>query len=355
MTLDLASTTESTVFAPDEDIVVLASPIGRAVGVALLLVAAACASAWITWWSMHLAEGPIPIAVVLADSVGLLAGLGVAVGLLRTRHAVDGGVGPEHEFRYLDVIAAGHGVREARNVRRQLRVAIRRATSGRPAGSGDAALWGALAEGPRRIFQVLGLGLALLLGVRAPLPPAWVLAAVVVGLVAMSWSHRCLSGGAIRPGDRSRWAFASMGEVCVDDVDTHDLAPRRWVGVVAAIVLLCLAIALRGISDRWTHGLVSMGERDRAVLLCAALVFVVGSLITLRQMGEPELRNSHLVARRLEERTARQLVLAGAVVLGVIGFLAGVLPGHVDAAEDDVPGVEQITDRDAFDRIRRGG
>ncbi len=352
--LEATSTIGRSVDDGDDALVLLATWRGRVAGVALLLLASASASAWITWWVLHLGAGPVPLAIATLDTVGLLAGIGVAIGLVRSRHAVDRHA-DDDEFRYLDVIAAGHGVRHARHIRRQLRLAVRDATSGRPARSRDAALWGALADGPRRIGQVGGLGIALLLGMSAPLPPAWAVGALVAGLVSMSWSHRCLSGGVIRPGDRMRWAFASMGEVFAGGGDENDLAPRRWVGVVGAAVMLCLAIALRGISDRWTHGLAPMERNDRVVLLTGALVLVAGALVTLKQMGEPELRNSHLVARRLEERTARQLVLGGAVVLGVLGFLAGVLPGHVDAADDDVPGVERITDRDAIGGVRHGG
>ena len=59
----------------------------------------------------------------------------------------------------------------------------------------------------------------------------------------------------------------------------------------------------------------------------------------------PQLDNAHLVSRRLEERTARQSALGGALCVGLIGLLAGILPGCVDPGDDHAGRIEHITER----------
>ena len=49
--------------------------------------------------------------------------------------------------------------------------------------------------------------------------------------------------------------------------------------------------------------------------------------------------------RGVEERTARQSVLGATVCVGLIGLLAGILPGSVDPADDDPGGVEHVVQR----------
>ena len=67
-----------------------------------------------------------------------------------------------------------------------------------------------------------------------------------------------MSDGRIRIGDRVRWTYSTLGEVVARE-DLDGVAPRSWVGTVATIVLVNIAVALRGMSDRWTHGLPHMG------------------------------------------------------------------------------------------------
>ena len=78
------STIERSLRDGDETLVQLAPAGGRAVGVAFLLIASASTSVWITWWALHLDTGPVPLAIVVLDVVGLLAGIGVAIGLVRS-------------------------------------------------------------------------------------------------------------------------------------------------------------------------------------------------------------------------------------------------------------------------------
>jgi hypothetical protein len=177
-------------------------------------------------------------------------------------------------------------------------------------------------------------------------PPLWALIAVVAGSACVSMSHVLGSQGSIRLGDRTRWSFASLGEV-FSAADRDDVAPRRWVGTVATVVVLNLAIALRGMSDRWTHGLPPMSDAERMISMSWASVVVVAGLYALRTIPTPKLGNAHLVARRLEERTARQSALGAAVCVGLIGLLAGVLPGNIDTADHDPVRIEPVTQIEA--------
>ena len=154
-----------------------------------------------------------------------------------------------------------------------------------------------------------------------------------------------LSHGRIAVGDRLRWTYGSIGELLIRD-DVDGVAPRRWVGTVGTIVVVNLAVALRGMSDRWTHGLPTMENDMRIVAMVYAMTLVAGSLYTLVTTTAPQLDNAHLVSRRLEERTARQSALGGALCIGLIGLLAGILPGCVDPGDDDTGGIEHVSERE---------
>ena len=176
-----------------------------------------------------------------------------------------------------------------------------------------------------------------------PLPPLWAVVAGLVAFVSLSSSHVLLGHRRIRFGDRVRWSSSSLGEI-FSGADRVDVAPRYWVGTVAAVVSLNLAIALRGISDRWTHGLTPMTSEGRLVTMMFAIAIIAGGLVTLRTTTAPQLANSHLVARRTEERTARQSAIGAAAVVGVIGLLAGVLPGNLGVVDPRPAQVEQVSD-----------
>jgi hypothetical protein len=190
-------------------------------------------------------------------------------------------------------------------------------------------------EGARRLVAITGLALSLLLGVAPLEPPApWMLGAGVAGLVFTSVGSTLLSGGLIRPGDRLRWSFASIG-LTVGPTEHADAMPVRWAGVMGSIVVLNLAVALRGLSDRWTHGLAPMATADRVTAMSAALLLIAGCLATLRHLRPPE-PGSCQMSRQLEERSARRTALGATAIAGLLGLFAGILPGSVDAA-DQVP------------------
>ena len=327
------------------------APLSRArrrISIGLLGLGALSLLAWFAWRVVTLDLHPVPVVTVLIELSGWTGGFAVAVGLLNAR-APRSVLQPDHTYRYAFVVADRVGRTRATDLQQDLRAAVDRLTTRTAGGPADRAMIGVLIDGPRRIALVATLTLALLLGV-APLdvPPTWALVALGAGTTLVAMSHVVASEGRIRFGDRIRWSFATLGEV-LSPVDRVDQAPRRWVGTVATIVVLNLAIALRGMSDRWTHGLPPMTDDERLVAMTWAGLLVLGGLYTLRTIPTPALGNAHLIARRLEERTARQSALGAAVCLGLIGLLAGVLPGGIDSGPDDPVRIE------APSQIKAGG
>jgi len=324
-------------------------PIGpsrRRAAIVLLGSALVLALIWFGWRVVNLQLHPVPILVLLIELSGWTGGLLVALGLIcssthrRLERADD-------TYRYAATVADRVGRTRATDLQHDLRAATERLTSRTVGGPADRAMVGVMVDGPRRIALVAVLSIGLLLGVApSPLPPWWAIGAIAAGSMALAVTHVVASGRGIRLGDRTRWSFASLGEVIAPN-DRDDVAPRRWVGTVAAIVVLNLAIGLRGMSDRWTHGLPAMGDDERLVAMTWAGLVVLGGLYALRTIPTPELGNSHTVARRLEERTARQSALGAAVCVGLIGLVAGILPGGVDAGSDDPGGIEPVTQIDA--------
>lgn len=335
----------------DEQTSAVWPPIGparRTFGAAVLVGAVALSIIWLYWRARHLGPHPIELTVFAAELVSVVSGLIIGVGMVaapdpRTVRWDD----PREAFRFAFAVADIVGRTRASDVRVDLLASYRRL--GRPgAGLPDFSMAAVLTDGSRRLVMVLSLVLALAIGVAPmPMPPIWAATSGLAAIVSMSCAHVLLGGGRIRFGDRVRWSSAALGEV-FSRADRDGVAPRRWVGTVAAAVVLNLAIALRGMSDRWTHGLAPMDTDDRQITMVLAIIVVAGSLYTLRTTAAPQLANSHLVSRRTEEQTARQLAVGGAVLIGTVGLLAGVLPGDVDAT-DDPARVEQISDRDPGD------
>lgn len=311
----------------------------RRTGSGLLLGGGLFLLLWLAWRVVTLDLHPVPIVTLLIELSGWTGGFAVAVGLLTTStpRAV---LQPDHTYRYAFVVADRVGRTRATDLHHDLRIAVERLTARTPGGPAERAMIGVLIDGPRRIALVGILTIALLLGV-APLevPPGWAIVALAVGTTLVAASHVVASEGRIRLGDRTRWSFATLGEV-LSPTDRVDQAPRRWVGTVGTIVVLNLAIALRGMSDRWTHGLPPMTDDERLVAMSWAGLLVLGGLYTLRTIPTPKLGNAHLIARRLEERTARQSAIGAAVCLGLVGLLAGVLPGSVDPGPGDPTRIE---------------
>lgn len=311
----------------------------RRTAAGLLIAGTIFLLAWLVWRLVTLDLHPVPIVSLLIELSGWTGGLAVAVGLL-TASTPRTVLPPDDTYRYAFVVADCVGRTRATDLQKDLRAAVERLATRTATGPADRAMIGVLIDGPRRIALVATLTIALLLGV-APLdvPPVWALVSLGAGTSLVAASHVVASEGRIRFGDRTRWSFATLGEV-LSPADRVDQAPRRWVGTVGSIVVLNLAIALRGMSDRWTHGLPAMTDDERLVAMIWAGLLVLGGLYTLRTIPTPKLGNAHLVARRLEERTARQSALGAAVCLGLVGLIAGVLPGSVDPGAGDPARIE---------------
>ena len=318
----------------------------RHAGILCLTVAGSASVAWLGWRAAHLGLHPIELLVFAAELVSVVSGLTIGLGLAGASQPREVLINdPRESFRFAFAVADLVGRTRMSDLRVDL-VASYRTLLMDARRLPDLSMAAVLTDGPRRLLVVGCLTLAMVLGVAPiPVPPLWAICCGIASMVLMSGAHVLLGGGRIRFGDRIRWSSAALGEVC-SGVDLDGVAPRRWVGTVAAVVVLNLAIALRGMSDRWTHGLAPMEADDRHITLLIAIFVVFGGLYTLRTTTAPQLANSHLVSRRTEERTAREAALGGAVAIGMIGLLAGILPGNVDAADHDPPGVEQISDRD---------
>ena len=313
--------------------------LGR-VGVALGTIAWAI---WLVGRLVGASAHPVWIVLFAVEVLGVVTGAVVAVAISRrplprtafsdpddSRVTRDG----NDSDPYPAAIAGLLGIAVEPDVRASVRGAWRPAFSARTQFA-DRALALVRFEGTRRLLAIVGLAIGLLLGV-APLerPSPWLLGAGVAGLVFTSIGSMLLSGGLIRPGDRLRWSFAAMG-LTVGPTEHSDAMPVRWAGVMGSIVALNLAVALRGLSDRWTHGLAPMATADRVTSMSAALLLIAGGLATLRRLQPPDPGDCQL-SRRLEERSARQTALGATAIAGLLGLFAGILPGSVDAA-DNVP------------------
>jgi hypothetical protein len=323
------------------------TPAGRSVGLLALTFSAIGWSGWIVWRVVTLDFQPIAVLSLLLELLGAVVAIVVGLGLAaaeRPRTVYQQLTMESHRFGLAAADVVGRT--RADDLHRDLRAFVRAARSPRHRPLADHVMAAVLLDAPRRLAMVAVITVGLLVG-RPPmdLPSPTALAALALGVAATSIAHHRLSGGRIRFGDRLRWTYASIGEV-VARRDVDGIAPRHWVGTVAAVVVLDLAIALRGISDRWTHGLPPMDDEPRLTAIGVALALLAGAVFTMATTSSPKLDNAHLVARRIEERTARQSALGAAVCVGLVGLIAGVLPGDVDPAHDDPLRIEQVSELD---------
>ncbi|HWM21193.1 MAG TPA: hypothetical protein VNO51_15985 [Ilumatobacteraceae bacterium] len=319
------------------------------VGVALGTVAWA---AWLAGRLTHASVHPLWVVLFVSELLGVITGAVVAIVVARRPVAIGGhpcpsatrgrGDGTDAD-RYPTAVAGLLGIASGPDLRESVRGAWRPAFAP-DTPIADRALALVRLDGTRRLVMIVALASSLLLGV-APLdrPTPWLLGVGGAGLVLTSIGSMLLTGGVIRPGDRLRWSFASIG-LAVGPPERSDGMPVRWAGVTGSIVVLNLAVALRGLSDRWTHGLPPMADADRVVAMSAALLLVVSGLATLRKLTPPE--PGRHTTRRLEERSARQSALGATAIAGILGLLAGILPGSVDAAD------RQPTDREQRPQVQ---
>jgi hypothetical protein len=180
-------------------------------------------------------------------------------------------------------------------------------------------------EGMRRLVSI-GLVVAVLLSGRFPfdVPPVVMLAALAASQLLLTIGHSLLSGGVVRPGARLRWSMASVGAGFGDGISRTGL-PIRWTATLATMVSLNLAVSLRGVSDRWTHGLGAMAHEQRVISMLVAAWMVGWGLAALRTLPQPQL-GYYGATRRLEETSTRRLALGATFTVAAVGMVAGMLP-----------------------------
>jgi hypothetical protein len=339
----------STITPPGHDVV--ANPDGhldadelsagrRRCGIALTVLATLGTGVWWVWRISEFHWHPVALVVFLAEIVGLVCAITVAAALARApspRTVYLVGDGARDSYWYAHVVADLVGRTRSADLHRDVRTAVRAAPRWRPRNSGDAAIAAVLADGPRRLVLVVAIGLGLLFGITPfGVPPWWALLSLLVASACFGAAHVALGRGRLRLGDRTRWSFGAIGEV-IERADPDRHAPRRWRGALAVTVGLSMAVALRGASDRWTHGLEPMGHDDRLVAMGIATLFVLGALYTLQTSVRPDTGQLPVVIRHLDERTARQSLLAVAVCVGAIGLIAGAATPDADDRNVTIP------------------
>ncbi len=322
--------------------------VGIWVGRATSIVGLAAWCGWLGWRMTSVPDSPIGGAVLVLELMAYAAALLVTSGLWLSP-------GPSNEFarssgrptpmpvmmadalgldRSLVTLADRDDVGEDDTgeiawARRGLGVLGRGAT--RRPGAGTSLViregaWSVVSvDGLRRMMAVVVL-LAVLFTGRAPFdrPPATAIGLLTGGVAGVALGHWLLSRGRIRPGSRLIWSMASVGAGLGDGRSRSGL-PIRWVTTMATMVVLNLAVALRGLSDRWTHGLGPMPHEARVASMSLAIGFVVVGLFGLRTLPRPDL-GFYGATHRLEEASARRLALGGTIAVALLGFVVGVLP-----------------------------
>ncbi len=191
------------------------------------------------------------------------------------------------------------------------------------------ATWSVVAlDGLRRLLSVIALVVVLFTGV-APfaLPPTSRVIMLAGGLALVSIGHWLLSGGHVRPASRTIWSMASIGAGLGDGISRSGL-PIRWAMTMATLVVLNISVALRGMSDRWTHGLAAMDDTARVIAMSIAAGLVGVGALAMRSMPRPDLGH-YGATRRLEETSVRHLALGLTLLVAAIGFIVGLPPVDV--------------------------
>lgn len=143
-----------------------------------------------------------------------------------------------------------------------------------------------------------------------------------------------LSGRRLRPGDRGRSAFRALGTSWrgLTTPNGRPEQPRRIVGgafglhhsvaPTVAVTVISVVLGLRGLSDRFTHTLETIGGREMAALLTVSLCSLWSALDALR-----------LLARRTQSRRARRVAASlpctmldhAALIVDLTALGAGIL------------------------------
>ena len=320
------------------------NPVGRWVGRLASVVGLTAWSVWLTWRVTMGSIEAIGVAVLVLEVAALLVSIVLSAALWSLRSLPD----PSRTSRsapLVDVVGDLLGVADLASVdprgaddtgevaraRRGLQLLDPRSSAVVGGTSVAVTAWALVAvEGIRRMLFV-GLLVVVLLTGRFPFDlPDWpILAAPAVAVASFSVGHWLLSGGVLRPGTRLRWSMASVGAGLGDGTSRTGL-PIRWTATLATMVVLNLAVALRGVSDRWTHGLGPMSHDQRVVAMLVSWWLVLAGFAALRILAQPSL-GFYGATRRLEETSTRRLALGATLTVALVGFVAGVLPGGLPA------------------------
>jgi hypothetical protein len=300
--------------------------------------------AWSVWlgWRIASSTGAIGVVVLVLEVAALLVAVVLSTALWSVPDRMRP---PERSSSLVDVVGAlvgldemaslqAHGMDDTGEVaraRRGLELLDPRASSPVVDRRLAVTAWAFVAvEGIRRLLFVVVLVIVLLSG-RFPFEIAhWTMfATLVVAQVFFALGHWMLSGGVLWPGIRLRWSMASVGAGLGDGTSRTGL-PIRWTSTLSTMVVLNLAVSLRGVSDRWTHGLGPMPHDERVIAMVLAAWLVLVGFASLRILLKPSL-GYYGATRRLEEPSTRRLAIGATMVVALFGFVAGVLPGGLPA------------------------
>lgn len=171
-------------------------------------------------------------------------------------------------------------------------------------------------SGFRRIVFIALLCAALLAGQVPFRASALVLLCVwLPAFLYTSLGIGLLSGWTLQPGDRTRWSLQTMWAAATSLRRTPDVPRRHRVavlpsmhqgmGLVVAVVLLSIVLALRGLSDRVTHTLGELPQSSLMALLVVSLWTLALSLDLMR-----------VLARRTQLRRTSRVVSSLAATFG---------------------------------------
>lgn len=292
---------------------------------------------WLGWRISSPMHGPIGLLAFALELVALTTSLMITAGFWDARRSTGRLSGPvalpdrvAHHLGLTDVTALRpHGDDDSGEVARARRgmelLDVRRRPDRRRLA------WAAVAvEGIRRVAMVALLLLVLLSG-QAPcdVPTPAVAATLLAAQLLLSIGHWLLSGGVLRPGIRLRWSMMSIGAGLGDGTSRTGL-PIRWSTTMATMVVLNVAVSLRGVSDRWTHGLAAMPHDERVATMAVSWWLVLVGFAALRVLPKPTL-GFYGATRRLEEVSTRRLALGTTLAVALVGFVAGTLPAGLPA------------------------
>lgn len=302
-------------------------------------------AAWVVWLAWRVSRPPSGVLAVVELGLELVAFVAAAIvsgGLWSWERGTASPFDPQRGRLTADRLAPLLGLHgdaralgpddsgEAACARRALTVVDPRARRSIARTDRVPLAWAVLAlEGCRRMCFVVVVVAVLLSGqFPFPVPPGWLLGVIVGAQCALAIGHTLLTAGGLRLGERTCWSMRTVG-AGIGDGRSRTGLPIRWATTMGTIVVVNLAVALRGFSDRWTHGLDSLTRDERLVAMGAAWWIVGAGFLALRLLPQPSFGAEPV--GRLEEPATRRLALGGTLTVAVLGCAAGMLPGAIPA------------------------